>query len=402
MKKTATLNEAAGSKSDFSTLLLAGQRPTWSEVNLENLCHNFQLMKDAVGKDVAVMVAVKADSYGHGSIVCSRALEQAGVDWFGVALPEEGQQLRLAGIDRPILCLGGFWEGQEQIIVEHALTPALYNLESLRRLDKIGESTGVRLSYHLKVDTGMGRLGVPHAQLGDFLDGLRDLRNVRLDGVLTHLASADSSERREFTQRQMDAFARSVEMIQSHGYNPRWIHQSNSAAAHANPKAQGNMVRLGGVIYGLWQDSTDSSVPPLGWKPVMSLRTRVVLLKSVPKGTPIGYGSTFVTDRESLIATLPIGYEDGLSRGLSNRARVLIRGVHARIVGRISMDLTTLDVTDVAGVKLGDEVTIIGSQGSVEITAAELAGHLGTISYEVTCGISHRVPRIYIGREALE
>ncbi|HEX8090590.1 MAG TPA: alanine racemase [Blastocatellia bacterium] len=371
-------------------------RPTWAEINLDNLLHNFQVMRAAVGPDVAIMPVVKADAYGHGAVECARALEMAGADWFGVALPEEGIKLRDAGISRPILCLGGFWEGQEELVVARELTPVVFRLDLLERLDGEARRAGASACYHLKVDTGMGRLGVPHDRLANFLDGAARFQNVMLDGVMTHLASADEPGKTEFTARQMSLFEGAVETVRDRGHRPTWIHAANSAASHAYPRSRGNLVRIGGVMYGLWRDVTKPDIEPLDWRPVLSLHTRVALVKTVPSGTPLGYGGTFVTSRESLIATLPIGYEDGLRRGLSNIGRVIVRGRFAPIAGRVSMDLTLIDVTGIDGVMPGDEVVIIGGRGANRISAEEVAAGLETISYEITCGISDRVPRVTV------
>lgn len=385
-----------GERVSDSTLALSERRPTWAEIDLGNLVHNFKVMKSAIGPDVAIMAAVKADAYGHGAQRCALALERAGADWFGVALAEEGVSLRRAGVTRPILCLGGFWEGQESVIIDLGLTPAIFRQDLLERLDRAARVRGEVVAYHLKVDTGMGRLGVPFSELEEFLDKAEEFEHVKLDGVMTHFASADDPRQSAFTQQQMERFVQAVARVRERGFTPGFIHQANSAATHAHPSARGNLVRLGGVIYGVWRDATDPTVEPLDWRPVLSFRTRVGLLKSVPEGTPLGYGRTFVTSRPSLIATIPVGYEDGLNRALSNRGRVIVRGRFAPIIGRISMDLTIIDVTDVEGVQAGDLVTIIGSHERLHITAEDMAAELGTISYEITCRISDRVPRIYV------
>lgn len=374
---------------------LAAQRPTWAEINLDNLIHNLRVTRAAVG-GAAIMAAVKADAYGHGAVECARALEAAGADWFGVALPEEGIGLRKGGITRPILCLGGFWEGQAESIIAHRLTPVVFRLDDLAALNREAHRTGHDFDYHLKVDTGLGRLGVQCSELEGFLDGVSQFESLRLDGIMTHLASADNGDQNLFTQQQLDLFDRAIEAVQSAGHSPRWIHAASSAGALAYPRARGNLVRPGGVLYGLWRDVISSSTEPLDWRPVLSLRTRIVLVKTVKAGTPLGYGGTFVTARESRIATIAIGYEDGLRRELSNRGQVIVRGSPAPIVGRISMDLTLIDITGVEGASINDELVIIGSQGESRITAEEVAALIGTISYEVTCGISDRVPRIYL------
>ena len=375
---------------------LPERRPTWAEINIDNLTHNFRVTREAMGSGVAIMPAVKADAYGHGAIECARALETAGAEWLGVALPEEGLTLRNAGITTPILSLGGFWEGQEESIIAHHITPAIFRLDILDRLDCAARAASVVVDYHLKVDTGMGRLGVSYRDLASFLDEAARFESVRLDGVMTHLASADFPDKSEFTAQQMTLFENAVELVRSRGHKPSWIHEANSAGAHAYPRSRGNLVRLGGVLYGLWRDVTDRSIESLDWRPVMSLRTRIVLLKTVSAGTPLGYGGTFVTSRESRIATLAIGYEDGVRRALSNQGNVIVREQLAPIVGRVSMDLTLVDVTDVKDASMGDEAVIIGRQGSIRITAEEVAAQIGTLSYEVTCGVSERVPRVYV------
>jgi alanine racemase len=377
-----------------SSLIPAG-RPTWAEINLDNLVHNYQVMKAHLGAAVQIMPAVKADAYGHGAVECALTLERAGAAWFGVALVEEAAALRDAGVSKPILCLGGFSEGQEQLLFDLSLAPALSRLDLLERLNDAAGRAGVTVAYHLKIDTGMGRLGVPFDELDTFLSGASRLAKVRMDGVMTHFASADAVEGELFTRGQMEKFEKAIGQVRRAGFDPAWIHQSNSAVSHSQPGLGGNLVRLGGVLYGLWRDVTNPAIEPLDWRPVMSLRTSIVLLKTVPAGTPLGYGGTFVTERESRIATLGIGYADGFRRALSNLGRVLVRGQFAPVVGRISMDLTLIDVTDVAGAEAGDEVILIGRQGDSSITAEEVAEEIQTISYEVTCAVSARVPRVY-------
>ncbi len=370
-------------------------RPTWAEIDLGNLRHNYRVMQAALGAEVQMMAALKADAYGHGAIACARTLATAGAEWFGVALPEEGLRLRDAGIEQAILSLGGFWEGQEAFLLAHNITPVIYRIDLLERLNEAARAAGRVASYHLKVDTGLGRLGVPFARLEEFLRRAMALNHVKLDGLMSHFAAADAPDQLAYTEEQMVRFTAALERVHAHGFQPQWIHQANSAAAHAYAEARGNLVRLGGLLYGLWGDSTNPTIAPLDWRPVLSLHSRISLLKTVTAGTPLGYGCTFVAERDSRIATLPIGYEDGLRRGLSNCGRVMVRGRFAPIVGRVSMDLTIVDVTEIAGVAIGDEAILIGRQGKNAITAEAMAVDLETISYEVTCGISERVPRVY-------
>ena len=372
-------------------------RPTWAEIDLNNLLHNFRLIKQTVGAAVAIMPAVKADAYGHGAVACARALQGAGAAWFGVALPEEGTTLRAAGISRPVLCLGGFWESQEDELLAGRLTPVAYRLDMLERLDAAARRAGRIADFHLKVDTGMGRLGVPQAELEAFLDRITGLQHIRLDGLMTHFASADDPDKDDFTRAQVARFESALASVRARGHQPAWIHEANSAALCAYPQARGNLVRPGGVLYGLWRDVTNPQTPPLDWRPVLSLRSRIIHLKTVPAGTPLGYGGTMVTRRESRIATIAIGYEDGLRRGLSNCGTVLVRGRRAPIAGRVSMDLTMIDVTEIGDAEIGDEAMLIGRQAESSITAEEIAACVGTISYEITCGISDRVPRLFTG-----
>jgi alanine racemase len=371
-------------------------RPTWAEINLDTLVRNFKLTRDLVGPGVAMMMAVKADAYGHGAVECGRALEGAGADWFAVAHPEEGASLRAGGISKPILCLGGFWDGQEGPAIAQRLTPVVFRFDQLARLDQAANSAGHVVTYHLKIDTGLGRLGLPYDQIETFLDCATRLGHVKLDGLMTHLAAADDPEKEDYTLRQMKLFEEAIQMVRASGHDPAWIHECNGAAARAYPAARHNMVRLGGAMYGIWRDTTNQLLPAIDLQPVMSLHTRVVLIRQVPAGTAIGYGCAFITGRQSLIATLPVGYADGMRRPLSNQGHVIVRGQRAPIVGRISMDLMMIDITDVAGASLGDEVILIGKQGTQSVTVEEMASRIGTLSYEITCGIASRVPRRYI------
>lgn len=364
-------------------------RPTWAEIHLDHLTHNFRVIKQRLSAHIKILAAVKADAYGHDAVVVARHLERLGCDWFGVALPEEGITLRQAGVTRPILCLGGFYQEQAPLLLDFDLTPNIYSEWAIEQLNAAAKARGVVASYHLKVDTGMGRLGVPMDQLASFLDHLRRYSQVRMDGVLTHLASANEPRQDAFTRQQMERFERALAMIRAAGHQPREIHAANSAALFRHPQTWGTMVRPGGALYGLFS-------PPPALKPVMSLHSRIILVKTVPAGSALGYGGTFVTERPSRIATLPIGYQDGYMRAFSNTARVIVRGRYAPVVGRVSMDLTLIDVTDVPDVALGDEVVLMGERDGLSVTAAELARKARTISYEITCGISRRVPRVVV------
>lgn len=371
-----------------------GRRPTWAEISLAALKSNFELIRRHLDADMQLMAVVKADAYGHGAVECARTLEEAGADWFGVALVEEGIELRSSGISRPIFCLGGFWRGQAPAVIEHDLTPAVFRLDALEELNDCARASGRTIGVHLKVDTGMGRFGVRGEDVADFARALKGYGNLRLDGLLTHFAEADAPDP-VFTAEQIAQFEGALDALRSLGLNPAFTHLANSAGAHAHPRGPGNLARVGAALYGLVRDVLAPVGEPWRLRPVMSWHTRIVFLKRVPAGTALGYGRTFRTSRPSLIATLPVGYADGLHRAHSNNGSVIIRGRKAPIVGRVSMDLTIVDVTDVDGVKVGDEALIIGEQGGVRIAAEDLAAEVGTISYEIVCHVSRRVPRIY-------
>ena len=397
---------------DKNGIDLRGHRPTWAEIDLDALANNLQIVREGVGPDVKVMAVVKANAYGHGAVECARRLAIAGAAWFGVATPEEGIELREAGITGPILCLAGFWEGQAALCLQHALTPVVYRVDMVAALDRAAQSTNTSADVHVKIDTGMGRLGVRFDQANEFADALKRFKHVRVDGLMSHLAAADEPTCEPLTLSQVRRFNDVVGAFHERGYKPTYRHLANSAGIFDQP-AWGNMVRPGGVLYGLWRDvlapvrtasGSDRFIPPShddpaqSLKPVMSLRSRISMLKRVPIGETIGYGCTYEATRETLVATLPIGYNDGYLRGLSNRGRAIVRGTHALVIGRVSMDLTLIDVTNVPDIENGDIVTLLGivdSNPELQITAEDIARTVGTISYEVTCGVSHRVPRVY-------
>ena len=373
-----------------------GHRPTWAEIDLGALATNFRIVKDLVGPDVKVMAVVKADAYGHGAVECARRLERDGADWFGVALPEEGIELRDAGITRPVLCLAGFWEGQGEACVKHKLVPAVYRLDMIEAIDSAARARGEVADVHVKIDTGMGRLGVRFDEVSDFIEPLNRFKNIRIDGLMTHFAAADEPSCGPLTHDQIQRFENAVAAFRAHGYEPGHRHLANSAGIFGQPTAWGNMVRPGGVLYGLWRDILAPADRNQKLQPVMSLHTRITLLKWVPAGETVGYGCTFEASSKTLVATIPIGYHDGYMRALSNRGHAIIRGVSATVIGRISMDLTLVDVTNVPGVQLNDEVRLLGRQSELSVSAEDLAKTAGTLSYEVTCGIGARVPRVYV------
>lgn len=368
-------------------------RPTWATIDLDALAFNFRSIKSYIGEATPIMAVIKADGYGHGAVVCAHRLSAEGTDWFGVALPEEGVELRSAGITKPILCFGN-WPGQEDMIVEHELTPVVYQMERAAAFDQAASRRGRMLPIHIKIDTGMGRIGVRPEGIADLIAGLKTLTSLEIEGLMTHFASADEVVS-PLTDAQIRLFSHAVDIFRAEGFRPKYVDMANSPGAVVHPESRGTMVRIGGLLYGLGGDVLPKGFEGPELKPVMSLRSNISFLKEVPAGTTIGYGATFVTERPSKIATIPIGYHDGLPRSLSNRGSMLVNGVPCPIVGRISMDWTTIDVTDAQPVNNGDIVTIIGRQVERSFTAEEIAELTDTISYEITCGINPRVHRVY-------
>ena len=373
------------------------ERPTRAEINLANLAFNFQSSKKFIGENISYMAVVKADAYGHGAIECAKKLESEGIEWLGVALPEEGLELRTNNITSPILCLGGFWSGQETLLIEKNLTPVLYSLEQAEKLDKVACEKKVVVDVHLKIDTGMGRIGFRFDEVSNFAAKLIFFENLNIQGIMTHFAAADNLQENEFTNLQIKRFEESLKIFAAHNIKPKYFDLANSPGAVVHKNSLGNMARLGGILYGLGGDVLPDGVDQPRLKPVMSIYTRIAQIKKVPKGESIGYSRTFSTARNSLIATIPIGYEDGFPRALSNHGRVIINDCFAPVVGRVSMDWTIIDVTEIPDVKADDEVIIIGSSKTLDIRAEELAKKTGTISYEITCGINRRVTRKYVG-----
>lgn len=371
-------------------------RPTQADINHQNLIDNFKSITSFVGPESEVLAVVKADSYGHGAVSCAKSLEMAGCGWFGVAIVEEALELRQAGISSPVLVLGGFWPAQADVILDYGLTPVVYRLEAAAALNSSAERRGVTADAHLKVDTGMGRLGVRWDEVEEFARELRLLKNLRIEGVMSHFAAADDLGENDFTRLQEDRFRTSVETMKSLGFNPTYCDIANSPGAVAHPETRPNMVRIGGILYGLGDDVLPGGVESPKLSPVMSIKSQIAHIKMVPAGESLGYGRSFTTGRESVIASVPMGYHDGLPRCLSNAGEMIVRGRRVPIVGRVSMDWTLIDVTDVANADVSDEVMIIGRQGSEEIRASDLAKLAGTISYEITCGIGARVPRKHV------
>ena len=367
--------------------------PNEVTIDLGALRHNFFEIKRLAGPDTRVIGVVKADAYGHGMIPVSRTLESAGVDCLGVFELEEGLELRKAGCTVPIFIMMGITSDEVSDVVEHEFTPALFQLEIAEELSRISAERGKATPVHIKVDTGMTRLGVRLEDLKSFLEQLLALKGIKLEGVFSHFAVADQPGH-TFTDQQVKRFREAVEECSRLGVSLGGVHIANSGALLGNKGLDLGMVRPGILLYGF--------PPAEGWaeaasfKPVMSFKSRVIQVRTVPPGIPVSYGCTYVTKERRTIATIPVGYDDGYSRLLSNNGEVLIHGRRVPVVGRVCMNLTMMDVTGVEGVTVGDEVVLLGAQGEDRITAEEIASRIGTINYEVYCTIGKSNRRVYI------
>ncbi len=374
-----------------SSFPLSG-RPTAARIDLQLLSHNFnEVLRRAEGRKI--LAVVKAQAYGHGALRISRHLLELGVGMLGVALIEEGRELRDAGIDSPILVMGAVFPEQAAEIAKLGLTPVVYDMVVARSVSEAAQRLKKKIPVHVKIDTGMGRIGVSYAAADEFIADLARLDGIEVQGIMTHFADADLRDK-QFASEQMDRFGSVLKKLDARGISIPLRHAANSAAVLDFRKALFTLIRPGLMIYGY--NPLEGAGIEADLRPVLSLVTRIAFLKKVPSGVPISYGRTFITKRESMIATIPVGYADGYNRALSNRGEAIVRGIRVPVAGRVCMDMTMLDVTDVPGVNAGDEVMLIGSQGNERITADDIAAKTGTIPYEVLCGISCRVPRIYL------
>ncbi|MGC2247027.1 MAG: alanine racemase, partial [Terriglobales bacterium] len=381
---------------DSRSLALDGR--TWAEVSLNTLRENFRVVQAHVGGNVAICAVVKADGYGHGATECALALEAEGAPWLGVTDAAEGRALRAAGIWTRILLMTGIWRGEEDSIVAHNLTPTVWESWHIERLENAARKQQIVLPVHLKIDTGLNRLGATAAALPELCVKLAASEHLRLEGVSTHFASAEVLDA-EDAPRQMKRFEEALAILAARGLHPPLVHMSNSAAVSARHETWKTMVRPGILLYGYslptMRGGQTTNEPGLPLRPVLVWKTRVLTVKDIAAGEAVGYMGTYVTKERSRVAVLPVGYADGYPRLLSNRARVIVRGEYAPVVGRVSMDLTTVDVGRIPGVAVGDEVILIGSSVGKSVDAVELARLCETVPYEILCGISQRVPRVY-------
>jgi alanine racemase len=372
-------------------------RPTFAEIDLDALRHNFQVIRSSIPEATEILAVVKADAYGHGFMDISRELEHLGVNAFGVAFLAEGIQLRKSGIDKPILLLGGVYPGQERKCIGYNLSTTVFTIEQAKSLNLAAGKLFRKAQIHLKIDTGMGRLGIPWTQASAFLNDLKSLPHIVLEGVISHFASADELDEsgQSFTRLQEERFAGVLADVRLAGFTPRYIHIANSAAALFRTLPGCNLVRPGIALYGAIPSADFEG--RLDLRPVMRMKSRIAMLKWVEPDTTISYARRFIAGGRTLIASVPVGYADGYPRSLTNRGEALVRGQRARVAGTVCMDWLMLDVTAIKDVTVGDEVVLMGTDSADNrISAEELATAAGTIPYEIFCGISKRVPRVYI------
>ncbi|MFI5274891.1 MAG: alanine racemase, partial [Ktedonobacterales bacterium] len=375
-------------------VVMQPDRPTWLEIDLSAIGRNTQLIAERVGAQTQVLVSLKADAYGHGALRVARTVLRNGASWLGVATVSEAAPLRAAGITAPILVFGYIapWQAREAVRLD--LRATVFSLEAARTLTQAAADLDRTVRVHVKVDSGMARLGMraeDPAAIVALCRELAALPGLEVEGVFTHLATADSADQ-HYAQRQIARFERVLAALEAAGLRPPVVHAANSAAALALPEARYDMVRPGIAIYGL-APSDDVRLPE-GFRPALSFKTQVAQVKWIPAGEGISYGATYVTREATRIAVLPVGYADGFRRAPANWGEVLLRGQRAPLVGRVCMDQCIVDVTHIAGVQPGDEVVLIGRQGDDELTAEAVARRLGTISYEVVAELLARVPRL--------
>lgn len=367
---------------------------TWAEIDLEAITYNVKAIKAHLGPRVGFMAVVKANAYGHGAVPVAQTALAAGADWLAVNRVEEGIALRQAGFQARILVMGYCLPTQAAAVVEHNLTPVVTTLATATALADLAKPLNRPFPVHLKIDTGMGRFGLLPEEVVGFTRALQELPPLQLEGIFSHFATADEADT-TFSQRQLQGYREVIAAVEAAGIHPPLKHLANSAAGLALPDAHYHLVRLGIAMYGL--PPSNEINWPITFRPAMTLKTRLARLRVLPAGASVGYGRTFIALAPTPIALVPVGYGDGYPRLCSNRGAMLVRGQRAPIVGRVSMDQTSVDVSGIDNVTQDDEVVVFGRQGEAEITAAEVAMWAETINYEIVTGLAARVPRVYLG-----
>lgn len=370
-------------------------RPAWAEIDLGAIAHNLREIRRITQPQARIMAVVKANAYGHGAVPVSQVALQNGVSYLGVAMLDEALELRRAGIDAPILILGYTPKEQAEEAVRHNVTQTIYTLEMARFVSEVGEKLRQRAKVHIKIDTGMTRLGfLPGAETVEKIKEIAALPGLSVEGIFTHFAVSDIRDK-AFTRQQFKLFTDMCAVLEREGVKIPIKHAANTGAIIDMPETHLDMVRLGISLYGLYP-SPEVDRAKVSLKPALSLKAGISHLKEVPRGVTVSYGRTYTTQEKTMIATIPIGYADGYSRLLSSKAHVLIRGTRAPVAGVICMDQFMVDVGHIPDVAATDEVVLIGRQGDDCISADELAQLLGTINYEIVCMLSERIPRVYI------
>lgn len=369
-------------------------RPVWLEVDLDAIAHNVRIIKQVVGKNTQIIAVVKANAYGHGAVEVSETLLENGVTMLGVGVIEEGIVLREAGIKAPILICGLTMNDQIEPLVMYNLTATVCQLKTIQILSRIASKNKKRARVHIKIDTGMGRLGIPTTDTLNFVKKISQMKNIEIEGIFTHFAAANE-ENGIYTRKQFEKYKKALLELERERINIPLKHVANSAAILNSSSFHLNAVRPGIIIYGLFPSPETKRTVQL--RPAAEFKTKIVFLKEVPAGKSIGYGRTYTTTKPTRIATLPVGYADGYSWLLSNNGEVLVRGERAPIIGKICMDLCMIDVTHIGGVQIGDEVVLWGKQGSRMVSVQEIAQRTGNIVYEVICMVDkERVPKVFI------
>jgi alanine racemase len=366
-------------------------RPTWAEIDLKAISHNLGCIRGLVDRDVDVMAVVKANAYGHGITQISRRLVKNGINYLGVATVDEALKLREEGIKVPILILGSVLKEEASAAIKRGVTLTLCDRRLLKILTALGKKMKKRPKVHIEVDTGMGRIGIWHKEALDFIKEVNKNKQIELEGIYTHFSSAGRDK--AFTRKQINFFEKILIGLDKANIPVKYKHAANSIAVVDWKSSHLNLVRPGILIYGVYPK--ESFRMKFKLKLVMNLKTKIVYLKDTPPGRSISYGRTYITKTATKIATIPIGYADGYGRILSNKAKALIRGQYARVVGIVTMDQTLLDVGHIKGVKVGDECVLVGKQRKKEIPVEKIAKLAGTIPYEIVATVTDRVPRIY-------
>ena len=375
-------------------------RPTWAEVSLVTLRQNFRTVVKHAGAAVSVCAVVKADAYGHGAVECSRALQAEGAKWLGVTSLDEAIPLRDAGIESRILLMTGFWRGEESEIVRLRFTPTVWEPWHIESLENAAASRVGRHAVHLKVDTGMGRLGVSLDELPAVLKALSAAPHLAFEGLSTHLASSEIMDAPSVSEQER-RFEETQRIVRAAGFHPSLVHMANTSALISRRETWNNMVRPGVALCGYYLPfqragrEVSGGTLRLPVKPVLTWKTRILSMRNFAANQALGYGGTYVTKAPAHVAVLPVGYADGYNRQLSNRGRVIVRDHYAPIIGSISMDLTLVDVTGIPGIAVGDEVILLGTSDGLSVDALEHARLANSSPYEILCNISKRVPRRY-------